>query len=116
MHDPGLRATASQFRRDLKLASWICENDVVRAGLKNVVGLTAGQYASHLRLGQIVGSRRAAAEIGLSHLDYRHAGNRREQFSGRLANSESMREMTRVVIGHGASELTPSLRRGRDEQ
>jgi hypothetical protein len=38
MHDLGFRATASQFRRDLKLASWIREHDVVSAGLKNVVG------------------------------------------------------------------------------
>src|ERR1700674_5540253 len=112
MHDLGLCATPVQFRRDLKLAAWIREYDVVRAGIKNVVGFAGGEFSSHLGFGQIVGSRGAATEIRLGHLDDRHAGNRREQFSRRLANPESMREMTRVVIGHGASELAPS-RRGR---
>src|ERR1700687_4895581 len=98
MHDPSFRAAASQFRRDLKLASWICEHYVIRAGPKDVVGFPGGEFSSHLRLSQIVGSRGAATEIGLGQLDERHAGNRREQFSRCLADPESMRQMTRVVI------------------
>ena len=116
MYYPGFCAAPAQFRGDLKLAAWIREYDVVRAGRKNVVGFARGEFSSHLRLSQIVGASGAATEIGLGHLDERHAGDRREQFSRRLADSESMREMTRVVISHGASELAPSRRRWGREQ
>src|ERR1700720_1248520 len=116
MYYPGFRAAPAQFRRDLKLAAWIREYDVVRAGHKNVVGFARGEFSSQPRLSQIVGAGGAATEIGLGHLDERHAGDRREQFSRRLADSKSMREMTRVVIGHGASALAPSRSLGRGEQ
>ena len=101
----------AKFGGDLELASGIRQHDIIRACRNNIVGFAPRQVARHCGFGQIVRSSRAAAEIGIRHLDDRHAWNRCEQFARRFTHSESMREVTSVVISDAASKF--ALRTGR---
>ncbi len=105
MNDLDSGAAPAKLGGDLKLATRIRKDDVVRACSNNIVGFASSEVARHRGLGQVVGAGGAAAEVGLGHLDDRHAGNRCEQFARGFAHTESVREMTGVVISDAASEF-----------
>src|SRR4051812_18974275 len=57
-------------------------------------------------IGQVVDARATAAKTALHHLAKLQPGDRAEQEARRLGDALSMRQVTRLLVGHGDGQIT----------
>ena len=98
---------------DLEDAADVAGGDDLGAGGRDVVHLAAAEPLRHLGLGEVVGPRRAAADLALLERDQLQAGDHPEQLPGLAADLLAVAEVAGVVIGHLHRQRMRRRRSGR---
>ena len=104
MDDADRIATAGKTRRELHEATRISRRDEIGGRRQQRVNLSRKDLLRHQRLGEVVGSRGAAARAGISVLDQLQAGNASQETPRGLFHALAMDQVAGIVVTHARSD------------